>query len=521
MNELKNLEEAITLHQNGLLQEAYKAYQSILLINPNQSDAIHLMGVIAYQVKNYTKSKELIQLAIKINPHNHEFYLNLANTYRFLTDFEAALQALSHCINLKKDYAEAYYNRGSILQVLNRHEEALSDFKMAIFYRPNYPEALSHQGISLKSLYKLDESIHCYNLAIQISPDYAFAYVNRANALKELNHLNEAMLDYQKAYSINNDYHDAKFYHSLILLLLGDFDKGLELYEKRWLAESTGLKARNFNFPLWTGRESLYGKHILLHCEQGLGDVIQFCRYIPILKEQGAEITLEAPGKMSALLLNLKGLDNLIERADNLITADFHCPLMSLPLTCATKVNSIPSETPYISANPDLINKWKKIIGNHGFKIGIAWQGNKIGSVDFGRSFPLHFLEEISHIDTIRIISLQKGDGVEQLKNLPRGMHVEIISQPFDEGNFAFEDSAAIVSCLDLVITADTSLGHLTGALNVPTWLALKLVPDWRWFTGRSNSPWYPNHRLFRQRTFGDWEPVFKEMSFQLKKSLS
>jgi hypothetical protein len=269
------------------------------------------------------------------------------------------------------------------------------------------------------------------------------------------------------------------------------------------------------------GRENLQNKTILLYAEQGLGDTIQFCRYAKLVKELGAKVLLEVPRPLLFLLKGLDGVDQLFAKGSALPEFDYQCPLMSLPLAFKTNVETIPTHIPYILSNGGLQNKWREHLGDEGFKVAICWQGSTKGKIDIGRSFPVSLFEGLSKIQGVRLICLQKNDGLEQLKNLPEGMRVETLPDNFDSGENSFLDSAAVMKCVDLVITSDTSLTHLAGALGVKTWLLLKYVPDWRWLLDRSDSPWYPNHRLFRQTTRDDWASVFTEIEYELKTLVS
>ena len=299
--------------------------------------------------------------------------------------------------------------------------------------------------------------------------------------------------------------------------MTGQFSQGWELYEWRWKKDTFTSPKRNFSQPLWLGTKDIAGKTILLHAEQGLGDTIQFCRYAKLVKALGARVILEVPKPLLCLLSGLEGVDELILMGKALPPFDYHCPLMSLPLAFKTTLESIPNKIPYIQSNISNQNKWQERIGETGFKIAICWQGSTKGKVDVGRSFPVSLFEGLAQIDGVRLISLQKNEGVEQLKSLPVGMSVETLPDGFDSGENAFLDSAAVMKCMDLVITSDTALTHLAGALGVKTWLPLQYVPDWRWMLERSDSPWYPNHRLFRQKKSDDWISVFMEMETELK----
>ena len=475
--------QGLALHQQGQLAQANQIYAQVLALQPVHFDALHLSGVIAFQSKNPALAVELIGKAIAIKP----------------------------------DYADAYSNRGLALKELNRLDEALASYDRAIAIKPDYAEACSNRGLALQELKRVEEALASYDRAIAIKPDYADAYSNRGLALHELKRYEEALASYDRAIEIKPDYAEAYWNKSLALLLNSEFELGWVLYEWRWKNKKLSTRQRNFPQPLWLGTEDIAGKTILLHAEQGLGDTIQFCRYAKLVKALGARVILEAPKALLGLLSGLEGVDESIVKGKELPVFDYHSPLMSLPLAFKTALESIPNKIPYIQSNISNQNKWQERIGGAGFKVAICWQGSTKGKVDVGRSFPVSLFERLAKIDGVRLISLQKNEGVEQLKSLPVGMSVETLPDDFDSGENAFLDSAAVMRCVDLVITSDTALTHLAGALGVKTWLPLKYVPDWRWMLDRSDSPWYPNHRLFRQKTSDDWISVFKEMETELK----
>ena len=509
--------QGLELHQQGQLAQANQIYAQVLALQPVHFDALHLSGVIAAQSKNSALAVELIGKAIEINPKNAAAYSNRGNALKELKRMDEALTSYDRAIEIKPDYADAHSNRGNALKELKRMDEALTSYDKAIAIKPEYAEAYYNRGIALQELKRLEEALVSYDKAIAIKPDYAAAYYNRGIALKELKRYEEALVSNDKAIAVKPDYAEAFWNKSLTLLLTGQFSQGWELYEWRWKNEKTGLKQRNFPQPLWLGTEDIAGKTILLHAEQGLGDTIKFCRYAKLVKALGARVILEVPKALLGLLSGLDGVDELIVMGKALPPFDYHCPLMSLPLAFKTTLESIPNKIPYIQSNISNQNKWQERIGETGFKIAICWQGSTKGKVDVGRSFPVSLFEGLAQIYGVRLISLQKNEGVEQLKSLPVGMSVETLPDGFDNGENAFLDSAAVMKCMDLVITSDTALTHLAGALGVKTWLPLKYVPDWRWMLERRDSPWYPNHRLFRQKTIDDWISVFMEMETELK----
>jgi tetratricopeptide (TPR) repeat protein len=474
---LSNLQSAIALHQQGNLDQAESIYLQLLEIDPRSADVLHLLGVIAYQTRHYQSAVDLIGQAIEINPNIASYYSNLGVALKELKQFDAAVASYDKAIALKPDYAEAYSNRGNALKELKQFDAAIASYDKAIALKPDYAEAYSNRGVALQDLKQFDAAVASYDKAIVLKPDYAEAYWNK----------------------------------SLLLLLIGEVIKGFNLYEWRWEEKESIKFKRNFSQPLWLGGESLLGKTVLLHAEQGLGDTIQFCRYVRMIADLGATVILEVQKPLVRLLKDLSGVTTLLAQGDPLPDFDFQCPLLSLPLAFKTDLNSIPSSKSYLEAEAERVTYWKDQIKGDGLKIGIAWQGSQGTKIDIGRSFELKLFKNIAALPNVQLISLQKGYGSEQLKNMPSGMQVMDLGEELDADG-AFLDSAAVMMNLDLVITSDTALTHLAGALGVKTWVALKYVPDWRWMLDRKDSSWYPSVTLYRQQKIDDWPTVFDQL---------
>ena len=572
-------DKACALHQQGRLKEAQALFEAILRTDPKQFDALHLLGIIAAQTKNYQLAADLIAKAIAMNSSNSAYYSNLGLALHKLNQFDAAVARYDQAIAIKPDYAEAYlsrglalrelklldaavdsfdraiaikpglaeayYNRGSVLQELGQLDAAVACYDQAIRIKPSYAIAYSNRGLALQELNQLDAAVasydqiiaiqpdfaeahynrgialrelkqleaavDSYDRAIAIKPDYAEAYYNRGNALRELKQLDAAATSYDRAITIRPDYAEAYWNKSLVLLLGGNFEAGWELYEWRWKKGDMQKLQRSFTQPRWLGNESLKGKSILVYSEQGLGDTIQFCRYVARLNEAGAKVLFAPQQSLCGLMKNIGLNVSIVEENDPSLKFDFHTPLQSLPLTFKTNLTNIPSLNPYLYADPDRIVRWKEKIGADGFKIGVCWQGStsKAGS---DRSFPVHHFYGLSRLKNVRLIGLQKGDGVSQLHDLPLDMKIESLGEEFDSGRDAFVDTAAVMNLCDLVITSDTAVAHLAGALGVPVWVALQFIPDWRWMLDRNDSPWYPTMRLFRQKSDRDWKALFSEI---------
>ena len=549
----KNFQSALAIHQQGNLSEAKKLYAEILKKNPDHFDALHLSGVIAFQSRRFDEAEAFYAKAVRINSNFAPLHFNRGITLKELKRFNEALTSYDKAISIKSDYADAFNNRGNTLKELKRFDEALASYDKAISIKLDYAEAFNNHGATLQELKRFDEALTSYDKAISIKSDYAGAFNNRGNTLNELNRFDEALASYDKAISIKSDYADAfnnrgatlqelkrfdealtsydkaisiksdyadAYYHKgLLSLLLGEFTAGLTLHEWRKLRKEP-LGNRSYSKPLWLGDEDIIGKTILVHHEQGLGDTIQFCRYVSMVSSMGVKVLFAPHKPLRRIIASLGGDFEVVDAEENTLQFDYHCSLLSLPLAFKTELATIPNKTPYLTADLDLISKWKQRLGEDGFKIGICWQGST-GKVDAGRSFPLEQFHALSGIAGVRLISLHKGVGEAHLLDLPEGMTVEALGKNFDSGPDAFMDTAAVMKCCDVVITSDTAVAHLAGALGVKTWVALKYVPDWRWMLDRDDSPWYPTMRLFRQQSYGDWDAVFVEIRKALEPFLS
>ena len=369
---------------------------------------------------------------------------------------------------------------------------------------------MNNRGIALQALKRFHEALACYDRAIAIRPDYAEAFSNRGLALQELKRLDEALASHDRAIALKPDYPEGFKNRALCKFLAGQYSEGWIDYEWRWHTADFPSKAPKF--AKWEG-ETLEGRHLLVFSEQGLGDIIQFARYLPLLPPNRCKLTFLTDPKLVRLLRPLMSGIEVISALGSEQNFDFQCALMSLPLRLGTNVSTIPNLVPYLKAEDDLIAKWSKRIGEHGFKIGIAWQGNPQSPVDQGRSIPLTEYVSLARLSGVRLISLQKGPGAQ----LPNDVRIESLGDDFDRGSDAFIDTAAVISSLDLVITADTSIAHIAGALACQTWIALKYVPHWPWMLDREDSPWYPTVRLFRQLKPDDWASVFLQIEHELR----
>ena len=359
-------------------------------------------------------------------------------------------------------------------------------------------------------LKRAEEAIIDHDKAININKGYFEAYSNKGNALLDLLRLKEAIESYDIAISINLDFAQAYFNKSYALLLSAEFEKGLQLYEWRWKS-SLKNAYRNFTQPLWLGIESLANKTILLHAEQGLGDTIQFCRYVTLVKKLGARVLLEVPQFLMELLDNFEGVDVLLEKGKQLADFDYQCPLLSLPLAFKTDLNSIPSPTPYLQSNAEKIMVWNQRLGAKSkHRIGLVWSGSTIHTNDHNRSLALADL--INYLPpNFEYVSLQK-----EVRDSDKDVLANTDIKNYSQQLIDFTDTAALCDLMDMVISVDTSVAHLAAALGKPTWIILPYKPDWRWMLDREDSPWYESVKLYRQGEDRQWEPVLERVATDL-----
>jgi hypothetical protein len=414
----------------------------------------------------------------------------------------------------------AWYGRGNVLSELKRHQDALDAYDKALALDPNFAEGWIGRGNVLNTLTRFDAALAAYGRALTLHANLAEAWLGRGNIFLELKRLDEALACYDEAIALKPDFATAYFNRGRARLLLGRYKEGWQDYEWRWRARDFLSKRPDLKIPNWQG-ENLPGHHLLVYSEQGLGDIIQFVRYLPLLLQRDYKITFLTSEKLARLFRHSIPSLHVTDSLQGLQGVDAQVALISLPYFFKTDLSSMPNQVPYLSAEAELKMAWSARIGAHGFKIGISWQGNPVGTIDTGRSVPLKEFVRLSKIPKIRLISLQKHVGLDQLADLPEGAKIETLGDDFDSGPDAFVDTAAVMNNLDLIITGDTSIAHLAGALGRPTWLALKQVPDWRWMLDREDSPWYPTLRLFRQPQRDDWGCVFSKIEKSLHELLN
>lgn len=509
-------DQAVAAHRGGALEEAERRYRSLLERAPSSVATRHMLGVLRAQSGDAAEALELIGSALSLKPDAPDILFNYAKILRDCGRLEEALVAYDRALLARPDYAaargaraEVLNLRGNSLRDLGRLTEALACYDRALADAPNYPDALNNRAVALWDLGRFEEALASLDAALALKPDYVEAHYNRGNVLRDLLRLDEAKQSFDRATEIDPAFAPAYRNKAFCALLQGDFAQGLPLYEWRKRLNPP-IEARIYSQPLWDGTQDIKGKTVFAYIEQGLGDTIQFYRFVAPLLARGARVILSVQDGLLRLLEQANPKIELIGSGAIPASFDYHIPLMSLPLALGLTADAIVDPGPYLAADPQRAAQWKGRIGEKGFKIGISWQGARGGVTS--RAMTLDCFHGLSRLPGVRLISLQKGFGSEQLAGRS---WVEVL-ESFDEGADAFLDTAAVIANLDLVITLDSAVAHLAGALGRPVWVALKRTPDWRWFLGRGDSPWYSSMRLFRQGVDGDWAGVFAEMESQV-----
>jgi Flp pilus assembly protein TadD len=461
---------------------------------------------------NLQGAVDIFTLILAKAPHPIIF-LNRGLAMQGMEKHDSALADFDQAIALDPNYGPTFNSRGITLHRLKRYHEALTSYDRAIAINPNDSAAYTNRGMTLHALDRYQESLISCKQAVNVTPGQPVFHNNLGNALQEMGQFEEALVCYDKATEISPDYAEAHWNAAVVRLTLGDLDRGWRQAESRWKHRGLGKEIRQFHQPLWLG-QPIGGQTILVYSEQGMGDIIQFCRYVPVLAERGAKVILEVDAVLTQLLSGLEGVSSCVTRHTPHPPFDVQCPILTLPLAFATQLKSIPATVPYLTV-PTGGRDWQKLLGPKTRpRIGIAWSGNPNHVHDRKRSVALEALLPLLDFDAT-FISLQKD---------VRASDAPILQQRNDILNYGpeltdFADTAALISCLDLVISVDTSVVHLAGALAKPVWVLIPYLPDWRWLLNREDSPWYPTARLFRQSAARDWKEVVANISLALQNS--
>lgn len=495
--------------------EALASFDRALSLAPGSAELLSNRGNVLRQLRRLSEALACFERALTQQPRCAVTHNNCGLVLQALARYGEAAERYRRALELQPDLAEAHNNLGAVLCELGQPTDALNSCARAYELQPDLRGIHGNLGNVLRDLGRPEEALAHYELALLEDPRSAANHCHRGNAWFDLRQLPEAIADYDRAIAEDPHYARARFNKGLCLLLSGDFAQGLRLYE--WRQKLDAASVNTIAGPMWRGEHEISGRTLFLHAEHGLGDTIQFCRYARLAEERGARVVLAVQPQLRELLSGLSPTIRIIALGEQPEEFDYHCSLMSLPLAFGTTLESIPVRTPYLVPDPLRLARWRQRLAGPGVRVGIVWQGSR-RRIDLGRSPPLKAFARLANVGSVRLISLQKGGGVDQLQAQLKKFPVDILGEDFDEGPQAFLDSAAVLCNLDLLITADTAVAHLAGALNCPTWIALKEVPDWRWLLDRDDTPWYPSVRLFRQCHRGDWEGVFDAIRSALER---
>jgi hypothetical protein len=436
-----------------------------------------------------------------------------ADALNGLKRWAEALAAYDRAAALAPADVAAWNDRGTVLLALDRVAEGLASFETAARLQPGFADAHNNRAVALRLLGRLEEAVAAADHVLAQRPSSMEAWINRGSALLDMGLPEQARANFRTAWELNPNAQAARFNEAIAALLLGDCADGWQAWEARWGTAAFAPSRRDFPQPLWLGRDDIAGRTVLLHAEQGFGDTLQFCRYVPLVAARGARVVLELPAPLAKLLRSLQGGPYVVPRGDPLPDFDLHCPLMSLPLAFGTHLASIPADVPYLAPPEDAVQRWADKLGPRRTpRIGLAWSGSRGYGNDRRRSIPLEHLRPLAGLEAA-LYSLQRDlrpPDVPAFAAMRRVVH-------FGRTLSDFAETAAVISQLDLIIAVDTAVAHLAGALDKPVWLLLPFAPDWRWLLGRSDSPWYPTARLFRQQRPGDWPGVLAEVMAALQ----
>lgn len=509
------------------LEKAIENLDRFIQLKPEHHLAIFLKSDLLRKLEKFDLAILACKRVVELKPDYMNALINLGQLLSDQEKYEEALIYLKRALEIEPKFPAIYNNIGVTFERMGRFSDAHDYFLKAIALNPKFTEALLNCGVALEKLSRLEEAIQCYDQILAADNKNAAAYFNRATCLERLQKLDESIADYSKVIELEpKKEKDASWNRALVMLCKGDYEFGWREYENRIkldyaqsFYDTERLKVFN-----WNGDPRvLPGKKLLVRAEQGLGDTLQFCRYVKLLSAMGAKVTLRVQKPLMNVLQGLEGLENLNSDTDPYPEFDYYCNLMSLPLLLKTTVESIPNEIPYLRADPEKVKAWADRLGSKVNKrVGLVWSGG------FRPDRPdLWLLNRRRNIELIQLIglktegiefhSLQKGElpeaelVVQHLRNWDGPKIINHADQLTD-----FTETAALIENLDLLISVDTSTPHLAGALGKPVWLMNRFDTCWRWFLHRSDSPWYPTFRIFRQKSYDDWTPVVKEVKVAL-----
>lgn len=517
---LNNL--SYTLIALGRAQEALPLLQHAIQLKPDYASAHNNLGNALLESGRPAEALASYRRVLEIDPKFVPAYNNLGKIHLDEGRLDEAAGALLTAVRLQPDFIEAHNTLGSVLLEQRKFDEAAARFRIVLQLNPRHAAAHGNLGNVFAQQDRLDDAVAEFQEALRLQPNFAETYNNLGLARQEQGHVDEAIATLQRAIELKANHAEAHKNLGIALLLRGDFARGWVEYE--WRRQADRQTVPDFPQPEWRG-EALGGRTILLHTEQGFGDTLQFVRYAPLVQQRGGRVVLACQRRLLPLVSRARGIDVLLPSDEALLPFDTYAPLMSLPRIFGTTLASVPAQVPYLGTDPQRVQRWRNLLPQRlqpqasslkPLQIGVAWQGNTAYRRDRQRSIALAHFAPLAAVPGVQLISLQKGPAAGQISAVSGQFTVAELGDDFDESGGAFEDTAAVMQNLDLVITSDTVVAHLAGALGVRVWVALAYAPDWRWLLEREDCPWYPSMRLFRQSARRAWPEVFQRMAGEL-----
>jgi tetratricopeptide (TPR) repeat protein len=513
-----------TCFRNRQYDQAVTLYKEALKELPHSADIHFNLGVTLLEKKEPMHATEHLQKAIELDPYHTKAHLQLAKVYHAEKKKEQALDLLQKAAAINPDLLDVQYELASFFSDEQQYARALEHADILVAKQPENIHYSFQRANILNMMHRTQDALDGYKKILEKHPDNVSVLYNIAYTLKKLGRIADAMPYYHKTLERNPEHIEAHFSLGLAYLITGDFKRGWQKYEWRWKRSAQEGTERRYTQPLWDG-SPLNGKKIYLYAEQGLGDTYQFIRYAQEAKKRGGYVIVAVQRPLLDIIKNCPYIDRVMSLQERCTDFDVYAPLMSLPYILNTTIDTIPLDIPYLHATPELEQKWaERLSHDTKFKVGICWQGNDKYSTPFLRSVvaaksaPLNLFAQLGSVEGVSVYNLQRETGTDQLNSIHNNFKLITFEGDFDSSNGRFMDTAAVMRNLDLIITIDTSIGHIAAGLGMPTWVLIPEPPDWRWMLDRADTPWYPNMRLFRQPTPGDWETVMGTIVCELGK---
>lgn len=502
-------------YQVGALDEARSACEQILRVHANDVDALKMMAAIAADERKTDEGMGWARLAMAADPTEPGPHFTMGRLCQGEGRLAEAEAHYRRSLALKPDQPKVLNNLGSVLHMQGKLDLAVASYRRALELDPALPQANQNLAAITRELPAAERAVEGFLRLLRENPKDAEAHTNLGNVYRELGRHREAIASFANAVACDPELAEAHFARSFELLLCGDYREGWEEFEWRWKVKALNAPMRGFRQPLWDGGD-LPGRTVLLHAEQGFGDTLQFVRYAPLVARRCGSVLLECQPELVRLLANTAGLSGVYAAGEPLPPFDAHLPMMSLPRVFGTTLESIPWDKPYIQGTAAGAEPWRSLVASRGANIGLRWAGRPQQGDDRKRSITLGMLAPLKHAPGASFYSLQKDDAAAQAASPPDGMRLVDLGKHLGD----FTDTAAVIRQLDLVITVDTSVAHLAGAMGVPTWVLVSFAADWRYHLEREDNPWYPSMRLFRQKADGDWPGVIERVAAALARRM-